>query len=67
GRSVKACGLGQVGFGAASRGDVNLSLKLSDQISILGSFDYTTQVVDTVNDSLSVGRLELKLQIPLGY
>jgi hypothetical protein len=65
GRYLKVCGNSEVGFGGQSRIDGTLQLRASDWVSLQGRGEYTTQRVDTSQDSLSRLRLELKFQIPL--
>jgi hypothetical protein len=67
GRMLKTCGFGEVGFTTSSRAEGRLELRLSDTFSTQGKVEYVTGRQDTSQDSLTRGRLELKLQIPLGY
>jgi hypothetical protein len=67
GRYVKTCGYGEVGFSAASKVDANLDLRLHDSFGIRGQVEYLNHGIDTSQDSITRGKLELRLQIPLGY
>jgi hypothetical protein len=67
GRFIKACGYGEVGFAGTSRVEGSLQLRVSDRVSAQGKVEYNNQGIDVAQDSLTHGKLELKLQIPLGY
>ena len=67
GRMLKTCGYGEVGFTTNSRAEGRLELRISDMFSTQGRVEYVTGRQETAQDSLTRGRLELKLQIPLGY
>jgi hypothetical protein len=67
GRNVKTCGQGELGFGGSSRIGGSLEFRLSDTLSGVGRIDYLTRGVDTLQDSVTPGRLELKLRLPLGF
>ena len=66
-RHFKTCGYGEVGFTTSSKVEGSLQLRVSDWVSAAGKVEYLNQGIDTSQDSLTRGRLELKLQIPLGY
>ena len=66
-RHLKTCGYGEVGFTTSSKVEGSLQLRVSDWVSAAGKVEYLNQGIDTSQDSLTRGRLELKLQIPLGY
>jgi len=66
-RNFKTCGTGEVGFAGSSRVEQRLELKLSDWISGAARVEYLNQAVGTFQESNTRGKLELKLQIPLGY
>lgn len=67
GRYFQTCGLGEVGFATASRVESRLELRISDYWSMLGRVEYVSRGIDTSQDSLTRGKLELRLQVPLGY
>jgi autotransporter translocation and assembly factor TamB len=66
-RHLNTCGYGEVGFTTSSKVEGRLELRVSDWVSAQGKVEYLTQGVDTSQDALTRGKLELKLQIPLGY
>jgi hypothetical protein len=65
GRRWKVCGQGEVSFIAGNRVGGSLELKVSDYWSAVGRYDYLTRGLDTLQDSRSAGRLELRLRLPL--
>ncbi|MDB4965603.1 MAG: hypothetical protein JWN44_1292 [Myxococcales bacterium] len=70
GRQFKACGQGEIGFGGTSRFGGSIEFRLSDrpaEWSGVGRVEYLTRGVETLQDSLTSGRGELKLRVPLGY
>jgi hypothetical protein len=69
-RIFKACGQGEIGFTGASRFGGSFELKMTDRPAELGGvgrIEYLTHGVDTLQDSLTTGRGELRLRVPLGY
>lgn len=67
GRMFKTCGYGEVGFSSSSKVEQRVELRLHDLFGVQGKVEYLTHGVDTSQDSLTRGKLELRLQIPLGY
>jgi autotransporter translocation and assembly factor TamB len=70
GRQFKACGQGEIGFAGSSRFGGSIEFRLSDrpaEWSGVGRVEYLTRGVETLQDSLTSGRGELKLRVPLGY
>lgn len=70
GRYFKTCGQGELGFAGSSRFGGSIELRLSDrpfEWSGVGRVEYLTRGVETLQDSLTSGRGELKLRVPLGY
>lgn len=70
GRQFKACGQGEIGFAGSSRFGGSLELRVSDrpfELGGIGRVEYLTRGVETLQDSLTSGRGELRLRIPLGY
>lgn len=70
GRYFKTCGQGELGFAGSSRFGGSIELKLSDrpfEWSGIGRVEYLTRGVETLQDSLTSGRGELRLRFPLGY
>jgi hypothetical protein len=69
-RGVKACGQGEIGFTGSSRFGGSIEVRITDrpaEIGGVGRIEYLTHGVDTLQDSLTTGRGELRLRIPLGY
>jgi hypothetical protein len=69
-RGLKACGQGEIGFTGASKFGGSLELRLSDrpaEFGGVGRIEYLTHGVETLQDSLTSGRGELRLRVPLGY
>jgi autotransporter translocation and assembly factor TamB len=69
-RGLKACGQGEIGFTGSSRFGGSIELRVTDrpaEVSGVGRIEYNTHGVDTLQDSLTSGRGELRLRIPLGY
>ena len=69
-RAFKACGQGEIGFTGSSRFGGSIELRVTDrpaEIGGVGRIEYLTHGVDTLQDSLTSGRGELRLRIPLGY
>ncbi|HEY1587802.1 MAG TPA: translocation/assembly module TamB domain-containing protein, partial [Polyangia bacterium] len=69
-RAFKACGQGEIGFTGASRFGGSVELRITDrpaEIGGVGRIEYLTHGVDTLQDSLTSGRGELRLRVPLGY
>ena len=64
-RGLKTCGLGEIGFIGGTRVGGFAEYRILDQLSVLGRGEYLTRGVETVQDSLTRGRLELNLRIPL--
>lgn len=70
GRAFKACGQGEIGFTGSSRFGGSIELRVTDrpaEVGGVGRIEYLTHGVDTLQDSLTSGRGELRLRIPLGY
>ena len=70
GRSFKACGQGEIGFAGSSRFGGSIEFRLSDRPAAwsgVGRVEYLTRGVETLQDSLTSGRGELRLRVPLGY
>jgi autotransporter translocation and assembly factor TamB len=65
GRGLKFCGQGEIGFASGSRVGGSLELKLMDWLSGQGRVEYITRGVETQQDSLTRGKLELNLRLPL--
>ena len=69
-RVFKACGQGEIGFTGSSRFGGSIELRVTDrpaEVGGVGRIEYLTHGVDTLQDSLTSGRGELRLRIPLGY
>ena len=66
-RGLKTCGLGEFGFVGGTRVGGYGEYRISDQLSVLGRGEYLTRGVETVQDSLTRGRLELNLKLPLAW
>jgi autotransporter translocation and assembly factor TamB len=69
-RGLKACGSSEIGFTGSSRFGGSIELRVTDrpaELSGVGRIEYNTHGVDTLQDSLTSGRGELRLRIPLGY
>jgi hypothetical protein len=66
-RVFNACGFSQLGFGGQSRVEGSLALRISDYLNLAGGVGYLSRGVDTLQDSITRLRLELKLQFPLGW
>lgn len=69
-RGLKACGSSEIGFTGSSRFGGSIELRVTDrpaELSGVGRIEYYTHGVDTLQDSLTSGRGELRLRIPLGY
>ncbi|HEY2744081.1 MAG TPA: translocation/assembly module TamB domain-containing protein, partial [Polyangia bacterium] len=69
-RAFKACGQGEIGFTGASKFGGSIELRITDrpaEIGGVGRIEYLTHGVDTLQDSLTSGRGELRLRVPLGY
>ena len=69
-RAFKACGQGEIGFTGTSRFGGSIELRMTDRPAELrgvGRIEYLTHGVDTLQDSLTSGRGELSLRVPLGY
>jgi hypothetical protein len=69
-RAFKACGQGEIGFTGSSSFGGSVELRVTDrpaELSGVGRIQYNTHGVDTLQDSLTAGRGELRLKIPLGY
>ncbi|MGZ3425745.1 MAG: translocation/assembly module TamB domain-containing protein, partial [Polyangia bacterium] len=69
-RGIKACGQGEIGFTGASKFGGSLELRISDrpaEFGGVGRIEYLTHGVETLQDSLTSGRGELRLRVPLGY
>ncbi|MEO6953374.1 MAG: translocation/assembly module TamB domain-containing protein [Polyangia bacterium] len=64
-RGLKTCGLGEFGFVGGTRVGGYGQYRISDQLSVLGRGEYLTRGVETVQDSLTRGRLELNFKVPL--
>jgi hypothetical protein len=64
-RGLKTCGQGEIGFIGGTRVGGFLEYRILDQLSVLGRGEYLTRGVETIQDSLTRGRLELNLRIPL--
>ena len=66
-RGLKTCGLGEFGFVGGTRVGGYGEYRISDQLSVLGRGEYLTRGVETVQDSLTRGRLELNFKLPLAW
>jgi hypothetical protein len=64
-RGLKTCGQGEFGFISGTRVGGFAEYRISDQLSVLGRGEYLTRGTETVQDSLTRGRLELNLKLPL--
>jgi hypothetical protein len=67
GRYFKTCSYGEVGFSATSRVQQSLEMRFHDWVGLRGNVEYVNHGIDTSQDSLTRGRLELRLQFPLGF
>jgi hypothetical protein len=70
GRAFKFCGQGEIGFTGSSRFGGSIELRITDrpaEVGGVGRLEYLTHGVDTLQDSLTSGRGELRLRFPLGY
>jgi hypothetical protein len=70
GRAAKFCGQGEIGFTGSSRFGGSIELRVSDrpaEFGGVGRIEYLTHGVETLQDSLTTGRGELRLRVPLGY
>ena len=70
GRAAKFCGQGEIGFTGSSRFGGSIELRISDrpaEFGGVGRIEYLTRGVETQQDSLTSGRGELRLRVPLGY
>jgi hypothetical protein len=67
GRYVKMCGQGEVGFAGASKFGGSIELRIQDWTSAVGRIEYLTRGIETLQDSLTSGRGEFRLRVPLGY
>jgi hypothetical protein len=63
--AVKVCGTGDVGFVSTSRYDGRAEFKISDTLSFIGSLERIQHDVDTIQDDLTRGRLQLTLKHPI--
>src|SRR5262249_8242845 len=69
GRYFKPCAQGELGFAGSSRFGGSIELRLSDrplEWSGVGRVEYLTRGVDTLQDSITSGRGELRLHFGLG-
>jgi hypothetical protein len=70
GRLAKFCGQGEIGFTGSSRFGGSIELRISDrpaEFGGVGRVEYLTRGVETLQDSLTSGKGELRLRIPIGY
>ncbi len=70
GRAFKFCGQGEIGFTGSSKFGGSIELRITDRPAELGGvgrLEYLTHGVETLQDSLTSGRGELRLRVPLGY
>ncbi len=67
GRYLKTCGQAEYGFVGNFNGGGLAELKVADWFSALARAEYLTQGVETLQQSLTRGRIELNFRIPLGY
>lgn len=67
GRYFKTCSYGEVGFSATSKVQQSVEMRFHDWVGLRGNVEYLNHGVDTSQDSLTRGRLELRLQFPLGW
>ena len=64
-RQIKLCGLGDVSFTTTARYSAYSELKLTDELSLVGSVEHIEHGLDTTEDILTRGRLQLQLKLPL--
>ncbi len=64
-RGLKTCGLGEIGFVGGTRVGGVAEYRISDSLSLLGRGEYLTRGIETAQESLTRGRLELDLKLPL--
>ena len=64
-RAFKLCATGDVGFVSTTRYDARGELKLMDSLSLVGSVEHIEFGVDTSEDVVTRGRLQLTLRYPL--
>lgn len=64
-RYLKLCGSGEGQLTPTSRYDARLELKLADPLAIVGAAEHIEHGIETSEDIVNRGRLELKLKVPL--
>ncbi|MSP62905.1 MAG: hypothetical protein EXR72_21740 [Myxococcales bacterium] len=64
-RYLKLCGTGDVGFVTTTRYVASGELKLSDVFSLIGSVEHIEHGLDTSEDILNRGKLQLLIKSPL--